>query len=234
MPRGRVRRRAETWASTWSRRTWSPVATSRRTTPPCGARTGCSIFMASMVTMRSPAATVAPSATWSATTAPGIGARSSGSVAAASRSRSARRFSIACRRVRGRRRWVAPSAWTQVQPSRSVATVDSGRERAAGASGPTRGGRRPGGRSRSDADSLGPGSGAANDDHRRHRVSIATVRSRPARSRASPSPSARAHRPQPVRDRWRRTQRPSNTADSAAAPSAAWLGSAACTAASGR
>ena len=38
--------------------------------------------MASMVTMRSPAATVAPSLTWTATTAPGIGARSSGSVAA--------------------------------------------------------------------------------------------------------------------------------------------------------
>ena len=65
-------------ATTWSRLTRSPTRTLMRTTPSTGAVSGLSIFMASTVTIVSPAATWSPSFTGTATTVPGIWVRSSG------------------------------------------------------------------------------------------------------------------------------------------------------------
>src|SRR5690606_24945126 len=110
-----------TRATGWSRRTWSPTATSRCTVPSCGASTGCSIFIASIETSGSPSRTVSPSATCTATTAPGMGARPSGSRGPEVLSCSASRRRMRSRRESGRSRVVAPSSKTHTAASSSAA-----------------------------------------------------------------------------------------------------------------
>ena len=73
-------RAATTWARAWSRRTCSPTATSSVTMPSWGAVTRVLHLHRLDGDDAVARADPAPSATWTATTAPGIGARSSGSV----------------------------------------------------------------------------------------------------------------------------------------------------------
>ena len=115
---------ASTRATTWSRRTRSPTATSTRTMPSCGATTRCSIFMASIVDdpvargdacrrpRREPRRRCRASAT-----------RSSGAVAPRRRVRARRGAASSARAAAraARSRCVAPSACTQTSPSASVA-----------------------------------------------------------------------------------------------------------------
>src|SRR6478735_3028570 len=65
-------------ARSWPRTTWSAARTASSVTrPDDAAATTCSIFIASTVTIASPASMVWPSATWTVKTAPGIGERTS-------------------------------------------------------------------------------------------------------------------------------------------------------------
>ncbi len=81
--------------------------------PACGATTVCSIFIASIVTSRAPASTVSPSATCTATTVPGSGARRSGATTPGARPAAVRRRAAAARRETRRSRCAPPSACTQ-------------------------------------------------------------------------------------------------------------------------
>src|SRR6185312_2050727 len=94
---------------------WPTVACREVTVPSCGARTACSIFIASRTTTTVPAVTDAPSATSTRTTVPGIGACSepASSSATGSGNRTASTSSV------------APSALSQnaVSPTRCTSTV---------------------------------------------------------------------------------------------------------------